>query len=159
ARRDPFGRPGRHELQGSGRRSRRARGHGDEPAPSRPRTLARNDRGRRRRHAAEGQVSDPAAIGENDLHALADGRLDPARRETVEAWLAAHPEDAARVAFYKRLNGEFHRVFDPVLDSPVPEGFAQRPVRVWPRRAAMGAIAASLVAIGLAGGWAAHISW
>lgn len=34
---------------------------------------------------------------ENEIQALVDGRLDPARRVEVEAWLAAHPDEAARV--------------------------------------------------------------
>lgn len=36
------------------------------------------------------------------LHAYVDGRLDPARAAQVAAWLQAHPEQAARVAGWKR---------------------------------------------------------
>ncbi|MFS2126646.1 anti-sigma factor family protein, partial [Pseudomonas sp. Pseusp97] len=34
---------------------------------------------------------------EQDLHAYIDDQLEPARRQWVEAWLAAHPDDARRV--------------------------------------------------------------
>ena len=37
-------------------------------------------------------------ITEADLHAYADGRLAPARRAEVDAYLAARPDDAARDA-------------------------------------------------------------
>lgn len=36
------------------------------------------------------------------LHAYVDGRLDPARRAQVAAWLQAHPAEAARVAGWKQ---------------------------------------------------------
>ncbi|WP_238345869.1 anti-sigma factor family protein [Luteimonas saliphila] len=39
---------------------------------------------------------------DSELHAYVDGRLDPARHADVEAWLAAHPQHAARVADWKR---------------------------------------------------------
>lgn len=38
-----------------------------------------------------------APIGEDDLHALVDGVLDPARAAAVQRYLAAHSEEAARV--------------------------------------------------------------
>ncbi|WP_369941098.1 anti-sigma factor family protein [Xanthomonas medicagonis] len=36
------------------------------------------------------------------LHAYVDGRLDPAQRAQVAAWLQAHPAEAARVAGWKQ---------------------------------------------------------
>jgi anti-sigma factor RsiW len=36
-----------------------------------------------------------------ELHAYVDGELPASRRGTVEAWLASHPEDAARVAEWR----------------------------------------------------------
>lgn len=36
-------------------------------------------------------------LGEDDLQAFVDGRLDPARHETVRAWLASRPAMAERV--------------------------------------------------------------
>ncbi|QNN45456.1 anti-sigma factor [Thermomonas brevis] len=40
-------------------------------------------------------MSEP--VSEDDLHAWLDGQLPAARRAEVEAWLRAHPRDAARV--------------------------------------------------------------
>ena len=37
-------------------------------------------------------------ISEQELHAYADDRLDAARREKVEAWLANHPDMRQTVA-------------------------------------------------------------
>lgn len=37
----------------------------------------------------------------DELHAYIDGQLPAARRAEVEAWLAAHPDDAARVRGWK----------------------------------------------------------
>jgi anti-sigma factor RsiW len=101
-------------------------------------------------------VSDPRApIGDDDLHAYADGRLDPARRAEVEVWIAQSPEAAARVAFYRRLNVELHRRFDPVLAEPLSAKM-QEP-RSWTRsRIARAVAVAGLVVLGAAGGWTAR---
>jgi anti-sigma factor RsiW len=40
-------------------------------------------------------------IGEDELHAYVDGELTRDRRSMVEAWLAAHPDDAAKVADWR----------------------------------------------------------
>ncbi len=61
-----------------------------------------------------------STISEEELHAYADGRLDAARRDTVEAWLADHPEMRQAVAEWRIQSEQLHRVFDPVLDEPVP---------------------------------------
>jgi anti-sigma factor RsiW len=96
-------------------------------------------------------------IGDDDLHAYADGRLDATRQASVEAWLAEHPDEASRVAFYRRLNSALHERFDSVLAEPVPAAMTQKPVlpqrRTWLRSA--GLAAACLVA-GLFGGWFAR---
>lgn len=60
-------------------------------------------------------------ITEADLHAYVDGALPEARRAEVETYLAARPQEAGRVQAYRRQNEELHRLFDPVLDEPVPE--------------------------------------
>ena len=95
-------------------------------------------------------------IGDDDLHAYVDGRLLPARRAEVEAWLADHPEDALRAQFYGRVNAELHRRFDPVLAEPVGDAMARpttgRGTSAWRR----GAIAAAWIALGAIGGWFAH---
>ena len=40
-------------------------------------------------------------ISEDELHAYVDGELPADRRGAVEAWLAAHADDAARVAAWR----------------------------------------------------------
>lgn len=59
-------------------------------------------------------------INEDDLHAYADGLLPADRRAEVEAWLAAHPEDAARVQAWIAQNRALHAAFDEVLNEPLP---------------------------------------
>ncbi len=59
-------------------------------------------------------------ISEDDLHAYADGQLAPAQLTQVEAWLAAHPERRTQVADWRAQSAHLHRVYDRVLDEPVP---------------------------------------
>src|SRR6516165_4127340 len=40
-------------------------------------------------------------VTEDELHAYVDDELAADRRDAVEAWLASHPEDAARVAEWR----------------------------------------------------------
>jgi len=61
------------------------------------------------------------AVSDDELHAYVDGELPAGRRQPVEAWLAAHPDDAARVAAW-RAHAELIRVrYGGVAHSPVPE--------------------------------------
>src|SRR5262249_61165161 len=48
-------------------------------------------------------------VTDDELHAYVDGELPIGRRKTVEAWLAVHPDDAARVAAW-RAQAELIRV-------------------------------------------------
>lgn len=86
------------------------------------------------------------SISEADLHAFVDGLLPDARRLEVEAWLAAHPEDAARVQEWFRQNQALHAEFDSVLNEPLPIALVRatrrRPVTI-PYRA----IAATLAVV------------
>ena len=60
------------------------------------------------------------SIQDDDLHAYVDGGLDEVRRVEVEAWLAAHPDDAQRVSDWVAQNQAMHAAFDPVLNEPLP---------------------------------------
>lgn len=98
------------------------------------------------------------SIGESDLHAWADGQLAPERRVEVEAWLAAHPEDAERTAAYRALNAQLRAHFEAVLDEPVPErleGAALRRPR-WRAAAAIAGWIAVGAALGGVTGWQLH---
>ena len=92
------------------------------------------------------------SVSEDDLHAFVDGALSDARRLEVEAWLASHPADAARVQDWMSQNQSLHAAFDSVLNEPLPIDLV-RAARRQPARRPYRAIAAALafVASGLVG--------
>ena len=59
-------------------------------------------------------------VTEVDLHAHVDGVLPAERAAEVDAYLAEHPGEAARLAAYREQNAALHREFDPVLDERPP---------------------------------------
>ncbi|GJE54870.1 anti-sigma factor family protein [Methylobacterium thuringiense] len=63
---------------------------------------------------------DPRPVGEDDLHAFVDGRLDTPRRAMVEAWLAEHPEAAGRIAADRAMREQLLARLAPVADEPIP---------------------------------------
>jgi len=71
----------------------------------------------KRLHAVPGAGT---PITEADLHAYADGQLPPTRRAEVEAFLASHPQDQARVDEWRDQRRLLHAMLDPVLDEPLP---------------------------------------
>jgi anti-sigma factor RsiW len=95
-----------------------------------------------------------SSIGEVDLHAYADGQLEPARRAEVEAYLAAHPEAAALIQDLRAQIHAMHAGFDGVMNEPIPLRLtnALRP-RPWIRGIAAGV---AWLACGLVAGWFAH---
>jgi anti-sigma factor RsiW len=91
-------------------------------------------------------------IDEADLQAYADGRLEPERRAAVEAWLAARPEEAERIADYRRLAEGLRAAYDPLLAEAVPPRLL-RPRTQWRR---YGRVAGWMLIGGLIGalaGW------
>ncbi|MFN2645400.1 MAG: anti-sigma factor [Burkholderiales bacterium] len=102
-------------------------------------------------------MSEPST-SEADLQAYADGRLSPERRREVEAWLAARPEEAERVAAYRRLAQEVRAAYDGLLREPVPERLAHaaRPRFPWRRFAALAAGIVLGIAVGVTAGWYAR---
>ena len=93
-------------------------------------------------------MSEP--VSEADLQAYVDGRLDPARRALVDAWLAARPDEAERVAAYRRLGGEVRAAYQAMLSEPVPAGLTRSLARRPGLRQV--ALAAVWVVIGVAVG-------
>ena len=59
-------------------------------------------------------------VSEAELQAFVDGRASAERRGAIEAWLAAHPEDAQRVASSRQLGEQWREAYAVVLDEPVP---------------------------------------
>ena len=96
-------------------------------------------------------------VNEHDLQAYADGKLPEERRAAVDAWLAAHPEDAERIENYRHLAEELRSTYEGVLAEPVPERLerALRPERT--RRFATVAVWVVFgVALGAIAGWQLH---
>ena len=98
------------------------------------------------------------AISEAQLHALVDGVLPEEQRAAVDAYLRAHPGDAARVDAWHEQNRQLHALFDSVLDEAVPPHLVQAaspPAAndAWQRHAMQAAAAIVLVIAGGAGGW------
>ena len=92
---------------------------------------------------------------EAELQAYVDGRLPERRRLELEAYLAAHPDEAARLAAYRTQAGRLREVFAPVLDEPVPQRLALTFV---PRSSRMARVAMAFgwIAVGVAVGWPVH---
>src|SRR3954471_11938332 len=89
-------------------------------------------------------MDETTPVTEADLHAFADGRLAAARRAEVEAWLAARPEDAERVASYRETAVQLRAHYDSILSEAVPEKL---------ERAATGRRRTRWRAVALAAGW------
>lgn len=94
-------------------------------------------------------------ISDSDLQALVDGRLPPERCAEVEAYLAAHPEEAKRVRAYGEQKAVLHALFDPVLSEEIPPPLYRILQRSRVRRFARGAAAAGVYLLvgGLLGWW------
>jgi anti-sigma factor RsiW len=96
-----------------------------------------------------------APITEGDLQAYADGRLPESRRDAVEAWLATRPDEAERIAAYRRLAQEVRAAYDSMISEPVPERLARAaaPRMAWRRAAAVIGWIVLGIAIGAPAGW------
>jgi anti-sigma factor RsiW len=94
-------------------------------------------------------------IAEAELHAYVDGMISVARATEIEAYLAMHPEDAARVAAYREQVAVLRREFNRVLDEPLPRRL-QLPRGSWPRLLLRYAAVLAWVAVGGVIGWQFH---
>jgi len=61
------------------------------------------------------------SIDEDDFQAFVDGQLPPERCRAVMAFLAANPEEAARMDDYRTLSEALHLAYDEVLYEPLPK--------------------------------------
>lgn len=93
-------------------------------------------------------------ITEDDLHALADGRLDDARRAEVESWLSEHPREAAMVTAWRGQNARLHATYDGMLDEVVPARLLVLQTPRFPPLAVAASVAA--LAVGIAIGFVAR---
>ena len=94
-------------------------------------------------------------VNEARLHGYVDGALNEAERAEVEAYLAAHPDDAERVRAYSAQNDALHRAFDAVLDEPHALRIGAPPRRRWRW---MGGLAATFIG-GAVIGALVHAMW
>ena len=105
-------------------------------------------------------ASGPLQINEADLQAYVDRRLAADRHAAVEAWLAAHPGEAERVADYARINGALHAAYDRLAVEPIPDRLVLMAVRKprWPRLAALAASVLLAIVLGAIAGWLLHVA-
>src|ERR1700726_3935896 len=94
-------------------------------------------------------------VTEDELHAYVDNELPAERRGDVDAWLAAHPDDAERVQSWRAMAESLHARYDSVADEAVPKRLEIERLERQPRKWLYGAIAATLLAFigGGGGGW------
>ena len=59
---------------------------------------------------------DPRPVGEDDLHGLIDGRLEPERQALVEAWLRGNPARAAEVSADRALRERLRARLAPIAE-------------------------------------------
>src|SRR5437762_2758560 len=91
-------------------------------------------------------------VTEDELHAYVDNELPAERRSDVEAWLATHPDDAARVQSWRTMAEALHARYDQVIDEAVPKRLEIERLVQQPRKWFYGAVAATLAAFVLGGG-------
>jgi anti-sigma factor RsiW len=91
-------------------------------------------------------------VTEDELHAYVDGELPAERRSAVEAWLAAHSDDAARVAAWRAQSELIRARYGAIAGEKPPRRLdISRLTRG--RRTGMAALAAAaVIAAFLAGG-------
>jgi len=105
-------------------------------------------------------------VSESELHAYADGQLPARRMAPVEAYLAGRPDEAARVAAWRRQAAELHGALDGLLNEAVPMAALPAGLRGSNRmarrsgnwRLTFAAGLASIVSLSIGGvaGWLAH---
>ena len=97
-------------------------------------------------------------VTSDELHAYVDGELPADRRDAVEAWLSAHPDDATRVAEWRAQADAIRARYETATTEPVPARFdvdrMTRRRRAWRGVAAAAAVVAFL--LGGVVGWMAH---
>ena len=90
-------------------------------------------------------------LGEDEFNAYVDGELPADRVGAVEAWLATHPADVAKVAAWRKQAELVRARYGAIADEMPPQRFNVRRL-TRPRYGAMAAAAAAIVAAFLVGG-------
>src|SRR3984893_18429011 len=88
-------------------------------------------------------------VTEDELHAYVDGELPADLQAAVDAWLAAHREDPARVSVGRAQAELIKARYGGIAGEPIPARLdlarLQRLERRWTRSAAAAAVAAFLI--------------
>ncbi len=97
-------------------------------------------------------------IGEDDLQALVDDRLDPARRAAVETYLTRHDELARRIATERSQRAALRAQLQAKFDEPLPARLRIANLQAirrgrWRGRVRTAAAALAIFVTGAAGGW------
>jgi anti-sigma factor RsiW len=97
-------------------------------------------------------------VTEDELHAFVDGELPDDRCANVEAWLKSHPDDAARVAAWRKIAEQLQLRYGGVVDEAIPKRLEIDKIISKPHRWMYGAVAAAMLAFvaGGAAGWTMH---
>jgi anti-sigma factor RsiW len=100
-------------------------------------------------------------VEEDDLHARIDGQLPRERAEDVDAYLAAHPEEEARVSQYAQQRQALRTAFAAQASGPIPNRLrvahlVAQQRRRGRRQLAQIAAVVCLIVLGGIGGWAAR---
>jgi anti-sigma factor RsiW len=91
-------------------------------------------------------------VTEDELHAYVDGELPAQRRGIVEAWLAAHPDDAARVAAWRSQAELIRARYGAVANEKLPRNLNVARLARRKRRGVATMAAAAVFAAFFAGG-------
>ena len=67
----------------------------------------------------------PEAVNDDEIQEYIDGRLSPARRKEIEAYLAMRPERGAEVQSLLRQQEALRRLGEDILNEPVPNRFQE----------------------------------
>lgn len=105
--------------------------------------------------------SDNVPVGEDELQAFVDERLDGARRAIVEAYLARHPEERERIVAERRHRSALRAQLQAKADEPVPARLQvasiQRARRMrFAQRLKLVAAALAIFVVGAGAGWLAN---
>ena len=106
-------------------------------------------------------INRDSPVMDAELHAFMDGELAVDRRAAVEAWLATHPDDAARVAAWRAqadlIRARYAGVPQEALPRQLQIDRLNRRARHWSRMAVAAVIAAFI--IGGISGWFGRVTW
>jgi anti-sigma factor RsiW len=94
-------------------------------------------------------------VTEDELHAYVDGELPAERHGAVETWLAARPDDAARVAAWRLQADAIRARYADIANQPIPAKFNLDRMSYASRSWKIAAVAAVVTAFFLGGfaGW------